>query len=543
MLRSGNHPDMTTAGMMARWTTLLAAVVMPLAAAPVDILTANYNNARTNANLNETGLSTANVNRTKFGKIFSLPVNGFISAQPLYVHGLGIPGKGTHNVIYVATQHNDVYAFDADKAGASLWHVNLGPAVPASDYNMNDLQTVGILGTPVIDRVTSTIYAVADTKEDGKYIYRLHALDLATGQETFGAPVEIQATVAGTSRFDSHAGQIQFNPVQHLQRPGLLLLNNVVYAAFGSHGDTGIWHGWLIGYNAKNVQEQTSATIMSPGGWGASIWQAGRAPAADEEGNIYASTGNGSFDGKANWGESFVKLDASSGTPTIADWFAPEDWSSLNDLDNDLGSCGPLLTSAGDLIGGGKEGIIYLINRAQMGHVQAGNSQIPQSFQAVGFGIFNLAFWDRAGNPILYTRADDDVLKSFSMRNGRFETKPLSQATVRAGLPLDGIAISANGSSDSSGIVWLASTANGRQNGAGTLHAYAALNLKQELWNSDSNSSRDSLGTLAKFATPTVANGKVYVATFSGRLMVYGILPQSSTPPITCRACALDVPR
>src|SRR5215467_1659791 len=211
------------------------------ATAQVNVLTDNYNYSRTNANLKETMLNTLDVEPSQFGKLFSVPVNGAINAQPLYLQGVAIPGKGTHNVVYVATHHNDVYAFDADTQSDSLWHTNLGPSVPSTDYNVDDLNEIGILSTPVIDAVTNTLYAVALTKEDGNHIYRLHALDVTTGVEKFGGSTVIEATVPGTSLFDSHNGQIAFDSSQHLQRPGLLLLNNVVYIGFGSHGDIGIW--------------------------------------------------------------------------------------------------------------------------------------------------------------------------------------------------------------------------------------------------------------------------------------------------------------
>jgi uncharacterized protein (TIGR03437 family) len=502
----------------------LSIATLAPAQVPINVLTANYNNARTNANLNETVLNTLNVNPSQFGKLFSLPVTGFINGQPLYVANVGIPGKGTHNVVYVVTMHNDVYAFDADTQGASLWHLNLGPPVPVSDAPVSDLTEIGILGTPVIDAGTNTIYLVAYTKENGDILYRLHALDISTGQEKFGGPVVIQATVPGNGLASAN-GQIQFDASQHLQRPGLLLLNNIIYIGFGSHSDIGKFHGWFMGYNAQTL-EQLSVMITSPNGWGASIWQGGRGPAADDQGNIYWSTGNGTYDGKANWGESFVKLTTSSGVPTVVDWFTPDNWSNMNDLDNDLGSCGPVLTSLGTLVGGGKEGILYVIDRSHMGHTQPGNGQILQHFQAIGFAIYNMAFWDRRGGPIVYLRAFNDALKAFTIANNRFQTTPSSQAGFVAGLPFDGMAVSANGSAAYSGILWQTVTKNGNQNGAGTLHAFSATNLGQELWNSDINAARDGLGTLAKFTAPTVANGKVYVATFSNSLMVYGLLSQ-----------------
>ena len=502
----------------------LALAVTPHAAAQVNVLTANYNNARTNANLNERVLNSVNVSAAQFGKLFTLPVDGFITAQPLYSQNVAIPGKGTHNVVYVATMHNSVYAFDADTQGDSFWHVNLGSPVPAADYAMDDVEEIGILSTPVIDSATNTIYAVAHTKENGEYIYRLHALDITTGAEKFGAPVVIDITVPGTSHWDSQNGKMLFLPKQHLQRTGLLLLNHVVYAGFGSHGDISMFHGWFVGYNAANVQQQVYAFLTSPDGWGASIWQAGRGPAADDQGHIYVSTGNGSFDNAANFGESFVKLDSSSGHLSATDWFTPEDWSTLNDLDNDLGSCGPLLTASGMLIGGGKEGVLYVIDRNQMGHNQAGNGQIVQSFPAIGFGIFNMAYWERPGNPVVYLHAYNDTFKAFRMTNGRFETQPFAKSSFNAGLPWDGMAISSNGNAEYSAVLWVTSNARGIRNGPGTLHALSASNIGEELWNSDMNAARDSLGTLAKFVAPTVANGKVYVATFSHRLAVYGLL-------------------
>ena len=471
-------------------------------------------------------LNTLDVEPSQFGKLFSVPVNGAINAQPLYLQGVAIPGKGTHNVVYVATHHNDVYAFDADTQGDSLWHTNLGPSVPSTDYNVDDLNEIGILSTPVIDAVTNTLYAVALTKEDGNPIYRLHALDDTTGVEKFGGPTVIEATVPGTSLFDSHNGQIAFDSSQHLQRPGLLLLNNVVYIGFGSHDDIGIWHGWFLGYKASDIQQQVSALNTSTDGWGASIWQGGRAPAVDDQGNIYWGTGNGSFDGERDLAESFVKLDTSAGIPVVSDWFAPDNWAALTDLDNDLGSCGPILMEAGLVVGGGKEGVIYVMNPRNMGHTQPGNGQIVQHFPAVGFGIFNMAYWERRGGPILYLRGNNDAVKAFKFANGLFQTTPFTQSGFTAGLPYDGFAVSANGSAPYSAILWVTSTLGGDDNGPGTLHALSAMDLSKELWNSDMNAARDSLGTLAKFTAPTIVNGKVYVPTFSNKLVVYGLLAQ-----------------
>lgn len=502
---------------------ILAVMAALPANAQVNVLTDNYDNARTNSNLHETVLNKANVNPAQFGKLFSLPVTGAINTQPLYMQGVAIPGKGTHNVVYVATHHNDVYAFDADAPGDSLWHVNLGPSVPGGDFNVADLSELGVMGTPVIDPASHALYVAAYTKENGQYLFRLHALDISTGDESFGGPTVIQASLPGTSFFDAKNGQVPFDASQHLQRPGLALVNNTVYVAFGSHGDVGVYHGWLVGYNALNIQQQVSAYIATPDTSGGSFWQGGRAPAVDENGFIYLTTANGPADNKANFGESLVKLDSSSGALKLADWFTFDDWAKLNDTDSDYGSCGPVLTAANTVIAGGKEGVITLADRNNLGHLQSGNAGLIQSFPAIGFGIFNMAYWERPQSPVVYVRGFNDRVKAFRIVNGRFETTPFTQASFVAGLPYDGFAVSANNSADYSAILWNTATAEGDHNGPGILHAFAASNLSQELWNSEMNPVRDRLGTLAKFMAPTVANGKVYVPTFSGELVVYGL--------------------
>jgi len=504
----------------------LALVAGGPAGAQNNVLTVNYGNARTNTTMNERVLNTLNVNATQFGKLFSLPVGGYINAQPLYVQNVAIPGKGTHNVVYVVTLHNDVYAFDADTQASPLWHINLGPSVPAQEFQVADLAEIGILSTPVIDDTTNTIYVVALTEENSNYIYRLHAFDIATGEEKFGGPTVIAGS-APSQNANSVNGLYSFDASQHLQRPGLLLLNNVVYLAFGSHNDTGNFHGWLMGYNAGNIQQQMSVFLTSAHGWGASIWQGGRGPVADEQGNVYAVTGNGSYDGSADWGMSVMKLDTSSGTPTVTDWFTPDNWQTLDDMDSDFGSCGPVLTSSGTVIAGGKEGILNVLDTQNMGHMQAGNGQVLQRFQAIGFGIFNMAYWERLGSPIVYLRAYNDAVKAFQMNAGQFGTKPFTQSQFTAGLPFDGMAVSVDGTAQFSAILWITATANSDNSGAGILHALSASDVSKELWNSDMNASRDSLGNLAKFTAPTIANGKVYVPTFSNRLVVYGLLTQT----------------
>jgi hypothetical protein len=395
--------------------------LLPIARAQVNVLTVNYDNARTNSNLNETILNHANVNSGQFGKLFTLQVDGQVYTQPLYVNGVTIPGKGVHNVVYVTTMHNSVYAFDADPVATHdpFWQVNLGPSVPADNYSnpgnpYTDIKNeVGLLGAPVIDLGTNTLYVVADTFDGSNYSYVLHALDITSGQEKNGGPAVIHASVKSEGP-DSQNGVVTFDPYQHLQRPGLLLLNGVVYIAFGSHADQEPYHGWILGYDAASVSHQVSKFNVTPSGMGGSIWQAGHGLAADELGAIYVVTANGDFDGASNFGETVLKLTA---TPALspADWFTPGDYGALNDADKDLGSCSALLLPGTDLLlVGGKGGQLYLLNRKQMGHVVAGDTQIVQSFTPFNFGIFDMALWNRSDGPIVISRGSVNRSRRFA---------------------------------------------------------------------------------------------------------------------------------
>ena len=338
-----------------------------------NVLTAGYDSGRTNSNPNESILTPATVQPAGFGKLFSLPVDGQIYVQPLYQQNVSIAGQ-THNVVFVATQHNSVYAFDADTAGPPLWTVNLGPSVPTSNYDAaanpyTDIAPeVGILGTPVIDASTGTLYVVAATMENGSFYHRLHALDVTSGAERFGAPALITAQVTGIGD-SSVYGVLPFVSLQHLQRPALLLLNGVVYVAFGSHGDGSPWHGWMMGYSASNVQQQTAVFNPSANGWGGAIWQSGRGPSVDSQGNIYVVTSNGDSDDMIDFSDSVLKLDPAH--LTIQDWFAPDDQQVLDDDDDDLGTAGAILVPGTNfLITGGKQGTIYLLNTAALGHIR-----------------------------------------------------------------------------------------------------------------------------------------------------------------------------
>ncbi len=403
--------------------------MLPLGA-QVNVLTYQYDNGRAGANLNEGVLTLANVNQNQFGKIFSHAVDGFVYGQPLYLGNVAIPGKGTHNLVIAATQNDSVYAFDADGgSGANetpLWTVSfINPAagvttVPSSDTGCDQITPeLGITSTPVIDAATGTLYVVAMTKESGSYFHRLHALDVSSGAERAGSPVEIQATYSGTGEGGS---TLVFAPRNYKQRPGLLLLNGVVYTAFSSHCDIGAYHGWLMGYNAKTLA-QVSVYNNTPNGNQGSFWSGGAAPAADANGNIYLVAGNGTFDfasGGGDLGESYIKL---SSAGKLVDYFAPFNFSSLNDGDVDVGSAGVVL--AGDeagsaahrhlLVGAGKEGRIYVLDRDNMGKWQSGSdSQIVASLPGQIGGLFgNPAYFNKS----VYLCGAGDNLKAFSLAN------------------------------------------------------------------------------------------------------------------------------
>ncbi|MGA2588873.1 MAG: hypothetical protein ABSH32_03065 [Bryobacteraceae bacterium] len=511
------------------------------ASAQIDVLTANYDNNRTSADLSEGLLNTNNVNPTQFGKLYAFPVDGQIYAQPLYVHAFNMPGKGILNVLYVATMHNSVYAFDADAASgtAPLWQVNLGATVnplsfmsPGSTYT--DIQPeIGILGTPVIDRAGSTIYVANETLQGGNMAFFLHALDLTTGSEKLNGPVEIVATVAGAGWVgypEAVDGQLPFLPGEYIQRPGLLLANGSVYVAFGSHGDFQPWHGWIVAYNATDLPQQTAVFNATPSAQGASIWQGGRGMAADPNGDIYCVTANGTYDGLMSWGESVLHL-----TPTlnVADWFTPAQFGAWTDEDADFGANGPILVPGTNLlIAGGKAGLIALVDSTNMGHELTNNTGAVQTFQAVpvagpAFAIFNAALWNRPDGPILYLWGNNDPVREFQMQNGTFNPVALAvnSSVALNTVPFRGMTVSSNAFVPGSGIFWAtAQTTFTYFPTAGTLHAFDAMDVSHELWNSDMQGSRDAMGNFTKFANPTVANGKVFVPTDSQQVIVYGLL-------------------
>jgi len=506
---------------------IIAARITPMKAQS-GVLTYHNDNARTGQNLNEAVLTPANVNQSAFGKLFSYGVDGYVYAQPLFVPSVNFPGVGPRNAVYVATEHDSVYAFDAESA-ASLWQVNfLGPGVttiPGLETDCDQiLPEIGITATPVIDPASGTIYVVAVTKEDsvgGGYVHRLHALDLSTGAERSGSPVVIQASAPG-----SDGGTITFNPRSQNERSGLLLLNGVVYTAWSSHCDIAPYHGWLIGYDARTLA-QVSVYITTPSGSQAAIWGGGAGPAVDAQGNIFIATGNGSFDadrGGQTYGDSFVKLTPRQGGMSAVDYFAPSNQAILAQDDEDLGSGGVLVVpdSAGNaahphlLVGAGKQGRIYLVDRDNMGRFDLNTENNLQTLN----GVIRASFGTPAYfNNTLYYGGSGDPLQAFTFSGAALSATASSRSPKSFAFPGTTPSLSSNGTSN--GIVWAIENA-----GQAVLHAYAAEDLSRELYNSARAGGQDDAGRYVKFSVPTIANGRVYVGGQSS-VAVFGLLPQA----------------
>ena len=505
-----------------------------LCAAQGAVLTRHNDLSRTGQNLQEKKLTTFNVRPAQFGRLFSREVDGELYAQPLYVPDLTLGGK-RRNVVYLATAHNSVYAFDADDAAANapLWQVNFGPSVSASVLASLGLPIeVGVIGTPVIDPQSKTLYVVSYNGDYGVLKHSLHALDLLTGAEKFGGPVVLSAILPGTGDGNDGAGHVPFLSASQLQRCALTLANGKIYIPFASYEDYDPFHGWIFACDAKTLQT-VALHNNTPDGGGGGIWMSGDGMTVDASGNLYYTGGNGSFDGERNIGESVVKLDANLNT---LDWFAPWDNAYLNSLDSDLSSSnGLMLPGTNLLVSGGKGGKIYVLNTTtgKMGHVNpSDDSQIFQSWQASGGHIHaSMTYWNSPKTgPTLYVWGEFDYLKAFHFAGDHFNTTSVAQSSMRvadgyANGP--GLSLSANGNQAYSGIVWANLPYDGdatHQHVPGILRAFDASNVSKEIWNSQMTPG-DAFGMWAKWVPPTVVNGKVYLATLSNRLVVYGLRP------------------
>jgi hypothetical protein len=522
---------------------------------------------RTGQNLNETVLNTSNVNVQQFGKRVSYPVDGNVFAQPLYVPHV-LVGGSYHDVVYVATSNDSVYAFDADQTSATapLWqtsflHLPVITTVPLTDvfpdYNApGPVPQFGITGTPVIDPTTGTLYVDAMTKEHGHvYVHRLHALDITTGREKPGSPIAIEGSVPGTG-YDSYNGSIDFDAMHENQRTALLLSNGVIYLGWASFGSTDPYHGWLMSYTYDGsgfhqVGIYSTTADSRQGG----VWMGASGPAADQNGNIYITSGNGFFNlaaGGVSAGDTVLKLNPNS--LSVSDYFTPSNQACLDNGDLDLGSSGPLLlpNQTGTatphlLIQTGKEGRPYVINRDYMGgytpdpNLQCGTAEegtqhdnVVQElpFGTVGKLLATPAYWQgtASSGQFVYFGGINDTLKAFQLTNGRLSSAPVSQSAETFGYAGAVPSVSSNGSVPGTGIVWISgpascTTPGCTPGGQNALRAYDATNLSKELYNSEMNPARDRLDSYMKFSAPTIADGKVFVGTQTS-LTIYGLLNQ-----------------
>ena len=508
--------------------TLFSAGVHLLA--QTSVTTWHYDNARTSANTSETVLTPSNVNSARFGKLTTLPVDGFVVANPLYLPGVNVLGQGVHNIVYVATLHDSVYAFDADSNNNSpLWMtsiLNYSPAgatsVPSSvkkDSNTTGWTEVGIVSTPVIDPTTGTLYLVAETYENGSVVHRLHALDVTSGVEIPGGPITIAAT------FTLNGVTTTFTDLYQMNRPGLLLANGHIYIGFGSNCCNDYSQGWVLSYNEATLQQEGAYTT-EPGKTLASIWQKGAGISADSSGNIYAETGEGYYAAGTNLSTSVLKLSQSGSALALTDWFTPYNYQYLSQNDLDLANGVVILPDQPgpyphELVAVGKQGTIYLLNRDDMGKLcstcTAGDTQIVEEIPLSSHGNTTPVYW----NNILYFNAASNPVTAYTLNNGALVI-PASAKSAALTSPSHAVITS---SGNSNGILWII-------NGGKTLFAMDAITLST-LYNSDQAANgRDALPSLAHFATPIAADGKVFVGT-QNSLIVYGLLTLPNLPDLT----------
>ncbi len=509
------------------------------------VWTQHYDNGRTGAKLDETTLTPANVASDAFGLAFTRKVQGQIYAQPLFVGGLAIPGQGTHDVVFVATEHDMIYAFDATDPAqdAPLWSRSLGTPMSSHDLDAEvnrgdpngpgylDLAPeIGITSTPVIDAAQGTIYVVAKTSEpDGSYAHRIHALSLTDGSERAGSPMSIDARSSSGQSLDHKHG---------LQRAAVTLGHGVLYIAFAGHADLGSWHGWVLAYDATTLA-QRGVFVTTPTKDGGGIWQAGQGLDVDDNGDVYFASGNGLYDARAtppSLGDSMVKLHLSGVGLDVVDWFTPHDELDLYNGDLDLGSAGLLLVPGTNIVvGGGKTGKLYVVDRSTMGKKgAASDSQIPQVFQGVVGDasppqLFGAPIWwsSDQGASRMFLWGERAHLTSFRWKSGSFDPTPEAQSGgVSAGQPGGILSLSANGNRHGTGVVWALVPAADNGDGATpvpvTLRAFDAEDVTHELWNSDATPG-DAVGTMVKFCPPAVAGGRVFAVTGDGALRVYGL--------------------
>jgi hypothetical protein len=534
----------------------------PLFAQAPNVPTWRYDNMHQGQNTQETILTPTNVNTNTFGKLFSHTVDGQVYGQPLYVGNLTLPNSTTHNVFFVVTEHDSVYAFDADSNGGAdsgpLWQASMlstthGAASGATTVPSTDVQSgtgdinpeIGISSTPVIDLNTQTLFVVAKTKENGSYVQRLHALSILDGSERSGSPIAISASVTGNGN-GSSGGKLAFSSLWQNNRTALGLFNGSIYIAFGSHGDNGPWHGWVLVYNETTLK-QTAAVSQSPNGNGDGVWMSGAGMPIDTvsaNGRAFLATGNGDMtaypplSSSVDYGESVLRYDLSNGGFAISDAFTDYNQSALTGADLDQGSGGILMLPDQPgahphlLIQIGKEGRILVLNRdglnGYVGPNAGSNTNAVQDITGalgVNTGLWSTpAYWN--GN--IYMWAESDALKMSPITNGVLANKATAQSSVTSTFPGATPVVSSNGTQN--GIVWAIVSDLYKTNGSSILFAFNATNVAQELYGSNQNSSRDNPGAAVKFTVPVVTNGKVYVGA-GGQVSVYGLLNAEQQAP------------
>jgi IPT/TIG domain-containing protein len=508
------------------------------------VLQRGYDAGVSGATLSETTLTTANVIPGSFGLVFKLPVDDNIMAQPLYVPNVAI-NHVVHNVLYVATMSDTLYAFDADVGGAPLWTRNLATfenatPVPIAQFaysgNKNIINNLGILSTPVIDPSTDTLYALACTLENDTLVYRLHAVDITTGVPRPGSGVLISGSL----------GAMAFDARNQWQRVSLVISGNNVVFGFGAlelESAANLYSGWVMAYDKSTLAQTGIFATETIGNGGGGVWQSGRPPVVDSSGNVYVISGNsfgtGGYDGVHNFSETVLKLNPAQGL-ALVDWFTPSNWLTLDNYDLDLTSSGPMLIPGTSLlVGGGKTGVLYLLNTANLGKNTANDSGALQQLQISALELRGgPVYWQRSaasGGPLMYDWSAGDRVKAYPFNGSTFATTPSAQGSFTQLWPGGILTLSANGSTAGTGVLWATVVTSGDAENnppvPGELYAFDATDVATELWSSNTNATRDSFGNYAKFVPPLVANGKVYLATWSSQVAVYGLL--ATTPVLT----------
>ncbi len=513
----------------------------------VSVLTQHNDNTRSGWNNNETALTTSNVNVQQFGEVFTLPVDDQVYAQPLVV-GHVSAGEGPHNVVYIATVNNTLYAYDGDN-GRLYWqrsftvpgmrpprHTDMRGGYCDSSYQ-DFSGNIGIVGTPVIDAARGTMYFVARSTTGSTFVQYLHAVNIVDGNDIAGSPTQITATYRGNGD-GSVNGVIAFDARRQNQRQGLTLLNGFVYVTFSSHCDAGPYHGWILGYDAATLQQQVVYNA-TPNGYAGGMWESGTGMAADAEGNLYVVTGNGTVGNTGdptsptNRAESALKLTPAGSTLRVASYFTPYDYQFLNANDLDYGAMGAfLIPNSGYYLTGAKDGKLYLLNKDAMGGYLPSSNQVQQ---VVPLGISanmhcQAAYYKGSSKEFIYVWSENDPLRAIPFDRASNLLNPHGQVVSSGGGPTGQsgavLSVSSNGSKDGTGIVWASYAFSGDAEhnvSPGILRAFDANDVTKELWNSRQNVSRDGVGNYAKFSAPTIADGHVYLPTFSNRVVVYGL--------------------